>query len=116
MPLYPGTGSADERGLHNTILNLPLDEGTDGTQFLAGWRNILLPFIAEAKCDLIIISAGFDAHSRDPLGGLQIEAKDFAALQQISCILPKIRHLAVWSACWREDMTCRGWKARLLRI
>ncbi len=80
MPLYPGTGGADERGLHNTILNLPLDEGTDGTEFLAGWRNILLPFIAEAKCDLIILSAGFDAHSRDPLGGLQIEAEDFAAL------------------------------------
>lgn len=80
MPLYPGSGSAEERGAYNNILNLPLPEGTGGATFLAGWREVLLPFIAEAECDLIILSAGFDAHSRDPLGGLQIEAEDFAAL------------------------------------
>lgn len=80
MPLYPGSGSAEERGAYNNILNLPLPEGTSGAAFLAGWREVLLPFIAEAECDLIILSAGFDAHSRDPLGGLQIEAEDFAAL------------------------------------
>ena len=80
MPLYPGSGSAEERGAYNNILNLPLPEGTGGAAFLAGWREVLLPFIADAECDLIILSAGFDAHSRDPLGGLQIEAEDFAAL------------------------------------
>ena len=80
MPLYPGSGSAEERGAYNNILNLPLPEGTGGATFLAGWREVLLPFIAEAECDLIILSAGFDAHSRDPLGGLQMEAEDFAAL------------------------------------
>jgi acetoin utilization deacetylase AcuC-like enzyme len=89
MPLYPGTGAADERGAYNNILNLPLHEGTGGAAFLRGWREILLPFIAEAECDLIILSAGFDAHSRDPLGGLQIEAEDFGALTR------DILHLAM---------------------
>lgn len=82
MPLYPGTGAAEERGAFDNIRNLPLAEGTKGAEFLAGWREELLPFIAAARCDLIIISAGFDAHSRDPLGGLNIEAEDFAALTQ----------------------------------
>ena len=89
MPLYPGTGAADERGAYNNILNLPLPEGTGGAAFLRSWREILLPFIAEAECDLIILSAGFDAHSRDPLGGLQIEAEDFGALTR------DILHLAM---------------------
>ncbi len=80
MPLYPGTGAPEERGAFENIRNLPLAEGAGGEDFLAGWREVLLPFIAAKRCDLIIISAGFDAHSCDPLGGLNIEAEDFAAL------------------------------------
>ena len=80
MPLYPGTGAADEAGAHNNIFNLPFAAGTCGADILAGWRDHLLPAIARAQPDLIIISAGFDAHEDDPLGGLNMTTDDFAAL------------------------------------
>ncbi len=80
MPLYPGTGAAEEGGAHNNIFNLPLAAGTKGTDILAGWREHLLPAVARARPDIIIISAGFDAHQDDPLGGLNMTTTDFAAL------------------------------------
>ena len=80
MPLYPGTGAADEGGAHNNIFNLPFAAGTGGADILAGWRDHLLPAVAGARPDLIIISAGFDAHEDDPLGGLGMSTDDFAAL------------------------------------
>ena len=80
MPLYPGTGAREETGLYHQIYNLPLPQGCSGEQFLQGWRNILLPAIEQADCGLIIISAGFDGHRDDPLGGLELTAADFAAL------------------------------------
>ena len=80
MPLYPGTGAADEGGAHNNIFNLPFAAGTCGADILAGWRDHLLPAVAGARPDLIIISAGFDAHKDDPLGGLGMSTDDFAAL------------------------------------
>lgn len=80
MPLYPGTGAVDERGAHDNIFNLPFVEGTCGAEILAGWREQLLPSVAAGHPDLIIISAGFDAHKEDPLGGLVMTTDDFAAL------------------------------------
>ncbi|MEC7208300.1 MAG: histone deacetylase family protein, partial [Pseudomonadota bacterium] len=80
MPLYPGTGAADEGGAHNNIFNLPFAAGTCGADILAGWRDHLLPAVAGARPDLIIISAGFDAHEDDPLGGLGMSTDDFAVL------------------------------------
>ena len=80
MPLYPGTGAADECGAHDNIINLPLAAGTSGADILSGWRDILLPAVAKAEPDLIIISAGFDAHEDDPLGGLGMTTTDFASL------------------------------------
>ena len=80
MPLYPGTGAAEERGAHDNIFNLPFMAGTDGAEILEGWREHLLPAVARAQPDLIIISAGFDAHEDDPLGGLKMTTADFATL------------------------------------
>ena len=80
MPLYPGTGAANERGAHDNIFNLPFAEGTGGAEILSGWREQLLPAIADGHPDLIVISAGFDAHEDDPLGGLKMTADDFHAL------------------------------------
>ena len=80
MPLYPGTGAASEQGAHNNIFNLPCAPGTSGTEIIRGWREALLPEIVEAAPSLIIISAGFDAHINDPLGGLGMQSADFATL------------------------------------
>jgi acetoin utilization deacetylase AcuC-like enzyme len=80
MPLFPGTGAYDETGAYQNIFNLPLAYGTGGSSIRSGWRDNLLPSVVAAKPDLIIISAGFDAHEADPLGGLQMTSSDFGIL------------------------------------
>ena len=84
MPLYPGTGAEDETGCGN-IFNAPIAPGTDGASIVRVWQDDLLPKIAAGKPELIIISAGFDAHARDPLGGLNMEAEDFAEVTRLIC-------------------------------
>jgi acetoin utilization deacetylase AcuC-like enzyme len=78
MPLYPGTGSRAERGEHDQIVNAPLSAGDGGETFREAVETVLIPRIADFAPDLIIISAGFDAHYRDPLGNLQLREEDFA--------------------------------------
>ena len=77
MPLYPGTGAADERGEHDTIVNVPLHAGDGGAEFREAFEIAVLPRIAAFRPDLIIISAGFDAHLRDPLANLNLTEADF---------------------------------------
>jgi acetoin utilization deacetylase AcuC-like enzyme len=77
MPLYPGTGSRSERGEHNNIVNAPLHGGDGGTQFRAAMENAILPRVSEFRPDLIVISAGFDAHMRDPLANLNLTEDDY---------------------------------------
>jgi len=77
MPLFPGTGAYEETGAYQNIFNLPLAYGTGGSSIRSGWRDNLLPSIIETKPELIIISAGFDAHEADPLGGLQMSSEDW---------------------------------------
>ena len=79
MPLYPGSGARAETGVGN-IHNAPMRAGDDGATVLSSWRDVLLPAVKAAKPELIIISAGFDAHANDPLGGLAMQADDFATL------------------------------------
>jgi acetoin utilization deacetylase AcuC-like enzyme len=84
MPLYPGTGAATERGEHDTIVNAPLRPGAGGEQFRAAFESVVLPRVDVFGPDLIVISAGFDAHWRDPLANLQLKEEDFAwATQQL---------------------------------
>ncbi len=78
MPLYPGTGARSERGEHDTIVNAPLRAGDDGEAFRAAMEGLILPRLDAFAPDLLVISAGFDAHRRDPLANLQFEAGDFA--------------------------------------
>ena len=76
FPLFPGTGSEDEKGVGN-IFNAPLKTGMRGKEFLKIFdQNILRP-IDRFKPEVILISAGFDAHWRDPLAGLNLESEDF---------------------------------------
>jgi acetoin utilization deacetylase AcuC-like enzyme len=78
MPLYPGTGAVSERGDHDNIVNAPLRAGDGGEQFRAAMETRILPRLAAFGPELIIISAGFDAHKRDPLANLQLVEEDFA--------------------------------------
>ena len=78
MPLFPGTGARGERGDHDTIVNAPLRAGDDGEVFRAALDTLILPRIAAFRPDLVIISAGFDAHRRDPLGQIDLDEADFA--------------------------------------
>lgn len=78
MPLYPGTGAVSERGDHDNIVNAPLHAGDGGEQFRAAMETRILPRLSSFGPELIIISAGFDAHKRDPLANLQFVEEDFA--------------------------------------
>src|SRR5262245_66277483 len=77
MPLYPGTGKASESGEHNTIVNAPLAPGDGSEEFRAAYTRTVLPRLREFKPQLIVISAGFDAHLRDPLANLNLVEADF---------------------------------------
>jgi acetoin utilization deacetylase AcuC-like enzyme len=78
-PCYPGTGAASEHGVGN-VFNAPLPPGADGAAFRAAWDRTLLPALEAFAPQLIIVSAGFDAHKADPLAELRVETEDFAWL------------------------------------
>src|SRR3984957_10922489 len=77
MPLFPGTGAKGERGEHDNIVNAPLAPEDGGAKFRSAFENVILPQLAKFSPELIIISAGFDAHYRDPLASLNLKAEDF---------------------------------------
>ena len=77
MPLFPGSGSASERGDHDTIVNVPLRAFDDGAVFREAFEKRILPRLDAFKPDLIVISAGFDAHKLDPLANVQLDEADF---------------------------------------
>jgi acetoin utilization deacetylase AcuC-like enzyme len=77
MPLYPGTGAPSERGAGN-ILNLPVPPGAGSSEFYEVFARRLVPAVDAFAPDFIIISAGFDAHWRDPLASLELKEEDFA--------------------------------------
>ena len=76
MPLYPGTGYPGETGCGN-VLNLPLSPGDGSEVFRTAWREYGLPRVAGFRPDLLLVSAGFDAHERDPLGQLRLQDDDY---------------------------------------
>ena len=77
-PLYPGTGDKAETGAHSNITNAPLWPGAGSDDFRTAMRDVVLPALRNFGPDLILISAGFDAHRRDPLAQLSLETEDFA--------------------------------------
>ncbi len=77
MPLFPGTGAPSERGEHDTIVNARLRPGDGGPEFRAAFETVILPRLKSFRPDLIVISAGFDAHQRDPLANLNLLEADF---------------------------------------
>jgi acetoin utilization deacetylase AcuC-like enzyme len=77
-PFYPGTGGLNETGEQGTIVNAPLFAGSSGDVFQEALADRILPRLRDFGADLILISAGFDAHERDPLGGLRLTEADFS--------------------------------------
>ena len=77
MPLYPGTGARSERGEHDTVVNAPLSPGDGGAKFREAFESVILPRLRDFRPELIVISAGFDAHQRDPLANLNLVEADF---------------------------------------
>ena len=77
-PCYPDTGFSDERGIANNIVNVRLPPGSGSLEFRRAWSETLLPAIDEFGPELLIISAGFDAHRDDPLAQLELEVDDYS--------------------------------------
>jgi acetoin utilization deacetylase AcuC-like enzyme len=76
-PFYPGTGAADEIGAGN-IVNVPLPAGAGSARFRAAYERTILPALATFRPEFLLISAGFDAHRRDPLAGLELDEDDYS--------------------------------------
>ncbi|WP_415286530.1 histone deacetylase family protein [Candidatus Pelagibacter sp. Uisw_104] len=87
-PYYPGSGTNDEKGKHNNILNIPLPAGTTSVEYLNAYEFVLKK-IKEFKPEFILLSAGFDAHKDDPLAQLQLESKDFYSITKRTLELSK---------------------------
>jgi acetoin utilization deacetylase AcuC-like enzyme len=78
-PLYPGSGSEDDTGVGN-LLNAPVPPGTGSAAFRRTWEERLLPRLEAFRPQLLLVSAGFDAHRADPLAQLELTADDYAWL------------------------------------
>lgn len=76
-PLYPGTGFAREHGVAGNVVNVPLAPNSGSDEFRAAWRERILPELDRFAPQLLIVSAGFDGHRRDPLAQLRLETTDF---------------------------------------
>ena len=81
-PLYPGTGSRSERGEHDNIVNIPLRPGSGSAEIRAAWQDEMEPALRAFRPELVLISAGFDAHFADPLASLQFTEEDYAWLTE----------------------------------
>ncbi len=84
MPLYPGTGSMGETGAHGQIMNVPLAPESGGAEARAAWRRICGQ-VEAFRPQLVLISAGFDAHADDPLASLNWNESDFTAITRMIC-------------------------------
>jgi len=85
-PYYPGTGSLQEFGQgegEGYTINVPLREGAGDSAFVKIYRRILQPVALEFKPELVLLSAGFDTHFQDPLGGMRVTPEGFAAMARL---------------------------------
>jgi acetoin utilization deacetylase AcuC-like enzyme len=82
-PFYPGTGRAGEHGAHGNVINVPLQAGTGDRMFLGAWEKKIGPAVAAFKPELLMVSAGFDAHAGDPLAGLEVSTDGYRELARL---------------------------------
>jgi len=79
-PFYPGTGSGGETGIDGNVINVPLAAGSGDRQFLGAWEKKIGPALDAFKPQLLLVSAGFDAHRDDPLAGLDVTTEGYRRL------------------------------------
>lgn len=122
-PFYPGTGDADETGTGDALggtLNVPVTFGTPRSAYLAAFRSGLEKLAAKIRPQLILISAGFDAHRDDPVGSLQLEVEDFAALTDIvldvAAVHAEGRVVSVLEGGYNPPMLAESVKLHLRRL
>jgi acetoin utilization deacetylase AcuC-like enzyme len=98
-PFYPGTGSAGERGAHGNVLNVPLARGSGDPVFLGAWEKKIGPALAAFRPELLVVSAGFDAHRDDPLAGLEVTTEGYRELAGMikSWAIEHSRGRTVWA-------------------
>lgn len=99
-PLYPGTGASREIGQdagRGTTANLPLPPGSGGPEYAAAMRRVVVPLLTQFAPELVLVSAGYDAHRDDPLGGMRLTDEDYGALTH-----------AVWQASCQAGCTRLG--------
>ncbi|WP_199259532.1 histone deacetylase family protein [Paracoccus binzhouensis] len=84
VPLYPGTGAPGECGAHGQVVNVPLAPGSGGAQARAVWQQ-LCARVEAWRPQLVLVSAGFDAHADDPLAALAWDEADFTAITRMIC-------------------------------
>jgi acetoin utilization deacetylase AcuC-like enzyme len=120
MPLFPGTGGRGECGEHGNIVNVPLSAGDDGARFREAVESHILPRIENFHPDLIVISAGFDGHRHDPLGGLRLVESDFvwvtAKAMEIAEKCAKGRIVSVLEGGYELEGLARSAAAHLLTL
>ncbi len=85
MPLWPGSGAPSETGAHNNVINMPLQPESGGRDMRAAYERIAFPALEAFKPELLIISAGFDAHAHDPLANLNWTEEDFVWVTEELC-------------------------------
>lgn len=89
MPLWPGTGAATETGEYDNVLNIPLEPETDGTKMRTVYAQTVFPRLRKFAPELILVSAGFDAHRDDPLAQLNWSTEDFQWLGRELCAVAR---------------------------
>ena len=85
MPLWPGSGAHLESGKHQNILNIPIQANTDGFTFRTKFDEIILPRLDAYKPEILLISAGFDAHYKDPLANIDLRTEDYEWITHKLC-------------------------------
>lgn len=97
-PLYPGSGRADEQGPLKNIINIPLPRSTEGTFYRHAISTQILPAFDAFAPELILLSAGFDSHANDPLGGIQLIEDDYSWLTRELVNLARKHSVGIVSA------------------
>ena len=120
MPLFPGTGARTETGEHDTIVNAPLRSGDGGPVFREAFETAILPRLRNFSPDLIMISAGFDAHQRDPLANLKLVETDFdwvtRKLMEIADLSAKGRVVSVLEGGYDLEGLARSVAAHVIAL
>jgi len=112
FPFYPGTGWVTETGAgpgSGSTVNVPLPSGTSASSYLAAFGRVVVPIVAEFAPDWLLISAGFDAHVRDPLGGLRLESVDYGRMARcLAQLVPAHRTVAFLEGGYDLDAIAEG--------